>query len=72
VRSFRGGVALVGLFFFLFPVQVRLQYGLPYFCIIASAEDSRLRRGGQLLGYKDVPAVSGLVPAWRRRGAYKM
>ena len=27
------------------------------------AEDSRLKRGGQLLSYKDTPAVSSLVQA---------
>ena len=36
------------------------------------AEDSRLRRGGQLLGYRDIPTVSNLVLAWHRRGAYKI
>ena len=36
------------------------------------AEDSHLKRGGQLLGYRDIPAVSGLVPAWYKQGTYKM
>ena len=35
------------------------------------AEDSHLKKKGQLVGHKDVPTISGLVPAWRRRGIYK-
>jgi len=36
------------------------------------AKDSRLKKGGQLLGHKDLLAIAGLAPAWRRWGAYKM
>ena len=36
------------------------------------AKNSHLKKEGQLLGYKDIPTVSSLAPAWYRQGAYKI